>query len=608
MTIERIKLEALRADERARVKRRRGLYGDKRPGHVDEVGLALSGGGIRSATFSLGLMRELSRHRLFHKIDYLSTVSGGSYIGSFIGGLYARRDGADGLLVGGGGKDPDPLGTPEVRDALEALRESGNYLAPSGAGDYFYALTLLVRNWIGVHLVIGAALFMIALVPIMVRLEIGHFRIVQAFGHGDGVPALFGSAWLSPFVGLAALPALGSIIFSWAYWLTRREATNRWTPPVPALAGTALVIAVALTIGMLGRPQPLLAFGVAACGALAIAAWLYFTVARLRHAPPGERGQFLLARAWDLVRQDLTQWQVWFVRLALILLAIGMIDTAAFVAWDWLETHASEKGADASLFGVITASPFAVAVLVPLARWLLQQVGPVDPKSLLERLKALGLKLATAVVAAALIAIVILFWVVCAYAVSSRVLAGSLSGLPSGSAGFLWLCGVMLLLNLALGYVAAFLNLSSLSTFYAARLRRAYLGASNRNRLKIDEAGETQKIAVDHGEANDEIRIGDYYSADAAPLHLINITLNETQSAGSNLVQRERHGRNLVLSPAGIIYTKGAGDALQRTRITPAAFAGDEEIAALQALDTGFAGAEPGEPLSMSAWVAISGA
>lgn len=44
------------------------------------VGLALSGGGIRSATFGLGVLEGLKSLGLLKKIDYLSTVSGGGYI------------------------------------------------------------------------------------------------------------------------------------------------------------------------------------------------------------------------------------------------------------------------------------------------------------------------------------------------------------------------------------------------------------------------------------------------------------------------------------------------------------------------------------------------
>ena len=49
----------------------------------DHFGLALSGGGIRSATFNLGLLQGLNRNRVLQYVDYLSTVSGGGYVGGF---------------------------------------------------------------------------------------------------------------------------------------------------------------------------------------------------------------------------------------------------------------------------------------------------------------------------------------------------------------------------------------------------------------------------------------------------------------------------------------------------------------------------------------------
>ena len=48
------------------------------------VGLALSGGGIRSATFNLGVLQAFAELKLLHLFDYLSTVSGGGYIGSWL--------------------------------------------------------------------------------------------------------------------------------------------------------------------------------------------------------------------------------------------------------------------------------------------------------------------------------------------------------------------------------------------------------------------------------------------------------------------------------------------------------------------------------------------
>jgi GNAT superfamily N-acetyltransferase len=49
----------------------------------DFVGLALSGGGVRSATFNLGLLQGLHGFNLLRHVDYLATVSGGGYVGGF---------------------------------------------------------------------------------------------------------------------------------------------------------------------------------------------------------------------------------------------------------------------------------------------------------------------------------------------------------------------------------------------------------------------------------------------------------------------------------------------------------------------------------------------
>ena len=46
--------------------------------------LCISGGGIRSATFGLGILQGLARCGLLEKFHYLSTVSGGGYIGSWL--------------------------------------------------------------------------------------------------------------------------------------------------------------------------------------------------------------------------------------------------------------------------------------------------------------------------------------------------------------------------------------------------------------------------------------------------------------------------------------------------------------------------------------------
>ena len=56
------------------------------------VGLAFSGGGIRSATFNLGVLQVLHKRRIFERVDLLSTVSGGGFIGSSLTSLMNRRN------------------------------------------------------------------------------------------------------------------------------------------------------------------------------------------------------------------------------------------------------------------------------------------------------------------------------------------------------------------------------------------------------------------------------------------------------------------------------------------------------------------------------------
>lgn len=55
------------------------------------AGLAFSGGGIRSAAFNLGIAQALHEGGLFRHFDYLSTVSGGGYLGSAISTVMRYR-------------------------------------------------------------------------------------------------------------------------------------------------------------------------------------------------------------------------------------------------------------------------------------------------------------------------------------------------------------------------------------------------------------------------------------------------------------------------------------------------------------------------------------
>src|ERR1041384_1579764 len=66
---------------------------DAQPANVHDtyVGIALSGGGIRSATVSLGLLQGLHDLGVLRTVDYLSTVSGGGFIGGWWTAWMSRR-------------------------------------------------------------------------------------------------------------------------------------------------------------------------------------------------------------------------------------------------------------------------------------------------------------------------------------------------------------------------------------------------------------------------------------------------------------------------------------------------------------------------------------
>jgi hypothetical protein len=88
-------LARVRACEAEDISRRRCVHESKQPEHTlaapdDLVGLALSGGGVRSASFNLGLLQSFLRSGLLKHIDYLATVSGGGYIGSYLASLVQK--------------------------------------------------------------------------------------------------------------------------------------------------------------------------------------------------------------------------------------------------------------------------------------------------------------------------------------------------------------------------------------------------------------------------------------------------------------------------------------------------------------------------------------
>ncbi len=89
--------------------------------------LCLSGGGIRSAIFNLGVLQGLARCGLLGKFDYLSTVSGGGYIASWLT-RWIHREGADKVINELKRPPKSPL-EPEPKPIYN-LRVFSNFLTP----------------------------------------------------------------------------------------------------------------------------------------------------------------------------------------------------------------------------------------------------------------------------------------------------------------------------------------------------------------------------------------------------------------------------------------------------------------------------------------------
>ncbi len=153
------------------------------------VGLSLSGGGVRSAAFCLGVLQGLdavvpddSRPQILDAVDYLSTVSGGGYMG--------------GSLVAGtlqtGGKFPftskfDQMETP----ATQHLRDYSNYLAPSGGFDWVIGIVVLLRGLLINAMLIFGLVFVASFSTVLI------YRSEQHLG-SDWVPGL---RWIAvPFL------------------------------------------------------------------------------------------------------------------------------------------------------------------------------------------------------------------------------------------------------------------------------------------------------------------------------------------------------------------------------------------------------------------------
>lgn len=175
------------------------------------AGLAFSGGGIRSATFGLGVIQALAELGLLGIFDYLSTVSGGGYIGSWLSAWVNRKDGiapVSKFLKERGAEDGDRESEPSP---IRFLRAYSNFLTPKlglFSFDTWALVAIYLRNFL-LNLTILVSLF--AAVLLVPRLLVHWVRQANA-------PTVY--LWLT---GICLAFGIGAIGFN-----LRRFSAPRW--------------------------------------------------------------------------------------------------------------------------------------------------------------------------------------------------------------------------------------------------------------------------------------------------------------------------------------------------------------------------------------------
>jgi hypothetical protein len=167
------------------------------------LGLAFSGGGIRSATFNLGILQGLAKLNMLKRLDYLSTVSGGGYIGSWLLN-WIRQTG-----LGNVARRLCPEATADPTDARVApirfLRDFSNYLTPRLgllSADLWVLAVVWFRNTVLNLTVLLPAIIAVLLAPRLAQLWMHYIQVTGT--SQPGLPPTFLSyLYLPTFLAFA---------------------------------------------------------------------------------------------------------------------------------------------------------------------------------------------------------------------------------------------------------------------------------------------------------------------------------------------------------------------------------------------------------------------
>ena len=150
----------------------------------DAIGLALSGGGIRAATFHLGVLQCLARLGILQRLDYLSCVSGGGYISGWLIAASLRNGFAQTCEMLSSAGRSAPAANAAHRDSFENLRNYAQYLTPRLellGDDPWTLVATYIRNLIANIVVLASGLGVVFLTPILALCAVRFVRDIYSW-------------------------------------------------------------------------------------------------------------------------------------------------------------------------------------------------------------------------------------------------------------------------------------------------------------------------------------------------------------------------------------------------------------------------------------------
>lgn len=240
------------------------------------TGVALSGGGVRSAAFSLGALQALyaaGSQRSNDKgtdlpaIDYLSTVSGGGYIGASLSIGMSRSD----------GRFPFGMTSTVIGETQQTrhIRDNSRYLIQDGLTSIVSALLIWARGLVVSAIALAPPLLMLAaLFALLFNDRDGLAKAVSCAADSGFVNALYciASYWPAVALLIVALMAVAVSLCAKRILTKRRRIARAVTAIVVVLAAIGLFQLQASILHWYLTPQA--AQPTPDAGFLASATWL----------------------------------------------------------------------------------------------------------------------------------------------------------------------------------------------------------------------------------------------------------------------------------------------------------------------------------------------